>query len=169
MRRTVRLVLPILGLLIPPVLGAQAGARHLFPVDSIPWREGPRGMATADIDGDTRGTGHYSFAMRLPDGAWIAPHFHPNTKNVIVLRGTLLMGHGDSVDVASATPLSTGGVAVVPAGTHHYEGARGETIILLTGTGPMQTTFVDARGRPLPRPAAQTETDRSLSTRAVHP
>ena len=47
--------------------------------------------------------------------------------------------------LASATSvvnLKAGGVAVMPANTHHYEGGRGETIVALIANGPFTTTMV---------------------------
>jgi hypothetical protein len=38
--------------------------------------------------------------------------------------------------------LKAGGVAVMPANTHHYEGGRGETIVALIANGPFTTTMV---------------------------
>lgn len=52
------------------------------------------------------------------------------------------MGHGDTIDAASTTALRAGGVAVMPAGEHHYEGGRGEAIVALIATGPFTTTMV---------------------------
>jgi quercetin dioxygenase-like cupin family protein len=80
--------------------------------------------------------------LKLDDGAWIPPHFHNVDKRLVVVKGTLLMGHGDVLDAAAVTTVPAGGIAVVPAGTRHYEGGRGETIVALLATGPFTTTMV---------------------------
>lgn len=59
-----------------------------------------------------------------------------------MVKGELLMGHGDVIDASAATVLKTGGIALVSAGTHHYEGGRGETIVALIATGPFTTTMI---------------------------
>ena len=52
------------------------------------------------------------------------------------------MGMGDAIDETSTTILPTGGVAVVPANSRHYEGGQGQTLVALIADGPFQTTFV---------------------------
>jgi quercetin dioxygenase-like cupin family protein len=118
----------------------------------IAWQGGGSGVSSAVLEGDPAAEGvAFTLALKLADGAWIAPHFHPNPKRVVVLSGTLLMGMGDSVVAASAEVLPGGSFSLVPANAHHYEGAQGETVILLIGIGPLRTTFVDARGNPIRR------------------
>lgn len=80
--------------------------------------------------------------LKLADGAWIQPHFHDVEKRLVVITGELLMGQGDDIDASHVTVLKTGGVAVMPANTHHYEGGRGETIVALVANGPFTTTMV---------------------------
>ena len=122
----------------------------MLRLEDVAWRQVRPGVHSAVLAGrPAADTGHYSVAIRLADGEWLQPHFHPNAKRVVVLQGTLLMGMGDCVVAALARPLSTGSFSIVPANAHHFEGARGETVILLYGRGPLQTTYVDSRGRPI--------------------
>jgi mannose-6-phosphate isomerase-like protein (cupin superfamily) len=112
-------------------------------VDSLTWRGNPAGVQLATIEGDPMAPGKpYSVALRLAPGAWIAPHWHPRDQHVIVLSGTLLLGHGERLDSLNAAQLPQGAVGFVPAESRHYEGARMTTTIVLYGIGPMTTTFV---------------------------
>ena len=95
------------------------------------------------VDGNPQKPGaHYSLLLKLPDGFWIQPHWHPFDKHVVVLQGTLLMSMGDTIAAPTATAMPSGSVIGVPARTHHAEGARGETILLLYGTGPLTTNYI---------------------------
>lgn len=124
--------------------GAQTPAGHILvqPGD-IAWGPmGPGGLATAIAEGDPAKAAPFTMMLKLRDGGWIPPHFHNVDKRLVVISGTLLMGHGDTIDEAATTALAAGGIAVMPAGTHHYEGGRGETIVALIANGPFTTTMV---------------------------
>ncbi len=60
----------------------------------------------------------------------------------------MLMGMGDVADASRVSALAVGETSLVPAATHHLEGARGETILLLNGTGPLTTNFIKAPAKP---------------------
>jgi quercetin dioxygenase-like cupin family protein len=109
--------------------------------ESIQWRGPATGLQTAVVEGNPQ-NGAFTMMLKLPDGLWIQPHFHNVDKRLVVVKGELLMGHGDVVDAAKASGLKAGGVAVMPANTHHYEGGKGETIVALIATGPFTTTMV---------------------------
>jgi oxalate decarboxylase/phosphoglucose isomerase-like protein (cupin superfamily) len=108
--------------------------------------EGSGGFASSVFEGDPAKPGMYTMVVKLADGFWITPHWHPEAKRVVVLSGTLLMGSGAAFDKATATALAPGGFSVVPPHHVHFEGAKGETILLFTGCGPLATTFVDTAG-----------------------
>ena len=119
-----------------------AAPHVMIQPDAIQWRGSATGLQSAVVEGDPQKGGTFTMMLKLPDGFWIQPHFHNVDKRLVVVKGQLLMGHGDAVDASNATALKTGGVAVVPANTHHYEGGKGETIVALIATGPFTTTSV---------------------------
>jgi quercetin dioxygenase-like cupin family protein len=82
-----------------------------------------------------------TFWLRLPDGFWIAAHHHPSDKRVNVISGTLLLGFGDVEDPTDTWELPAGSFTVVPAGSVHYEGTRGETIVQFSAVGPWGTVL----------------------------
>jgi quercetin dioxygenase-like cupin family protein len=125
-------------------LGAQSPGSHVMvQPDAIEWRGGQNGVSTAIAEGNPK-TGSFTMMLKFSDGGWIQPHFHNVDKRLVVIQGELLMGHGDVVDAAKTSSLKAGGVAVVPANTHHFEGGKGETIVALVVNGPFTTTFVKA-------------------------
>ena len=126
------------------VPGPVQGPGHaVVQPETIPWGPmSPRGLATAVVDGDPGKAGPFIMMLKLRDGGWIPPHLHNVDKRLIVLQGELLMGHGDAIDPQATTAIRPGGVAVMPAGEHHYEGGRGETVVALIATGPFTTTMI---------------------------
>jgi oxalate decarboxylase/phosphoglucose isomerase-like protein (cupin superfamily) len=112
------------------------------PLSQVTWKGGP-GIWSAAVDGDPSVAGKpYSLYLKLADGQWIPPHWHPEDKRVFVVSGTLLMGMGTSLDKAAAVAQPAGTFNLVPAKTRHYEGAKGETILLLYGIGPLSTFYL---------------------------
>lgn len=102
----------------------------------------PAGAKIAVLAGDPSKPGPYAVRLLLPDGATFGPHSHASAEWVTVLQGTLMVGLGDTMDAAKMTALPAGAFAAVPAGAHHYAMAKGETILELTGMGPMTMTMV---------------------------
>ena len=84
---------------------AQAGAQSTAPsphlmrqLSDVSWRDAGDGLSIAVLEGDPGASGApYSLLLRVRDGAWIPPHWHPFDKRIMVLSGTLLMGTSDSV------------------------------------------------------------------------
>ena len=125
--------------------GDASGGHLIKPLADVRW-EGSGGFRSAVLEGDPGNVGMYTMVVKLADGFWIAPHWHPETKRVVVLSGTLLMGSGAAFGKAAAKALPQGGFSLVPPRHVHFEGAKGETVVLFTGCGPLATTFVDSTG-----------------------
>ncbi len=127
--------------------GSQAPTFGRIGLDTLKWSGRPGGVQIAAIEGDAMAADRpYTIALRIGNGIWIQPHWHPKTQHLVVVEGTLLLGNGDAIDSASALVLPPGNVAAIPAEAHHYEGGRGQTTIILHGIGPMTTTLVRPRG-----------------------
>ena len=147
--KTIRVFLAAL-LLLPALPAAADTTSAEAPVIVVPsqlqWASNamlPAGAKVAVIQGDYTKAGWYTLRISLPDGASFAPHFHGGTEYVTVLQGTLLVGLGDTADKSKMTALPAGSFCAVPAGVHHYAAASGDTIIQLSGMGPM--TSVDVK------------------------
>lgn len=134
-----------LGMLGVPITAAASGPT-IVTVATAKWQPGTgafKGTQVATIVGDpTKPGAYYSYLIKMPDGTRVPPHFHGMTENVNVISGTLLVGIGDTMNVAKMTPLTAGAVASVPAGLHHYAMAKGVTIIEVSGIGPDTLTPV---------------------------
>ncbi|HXH24497.1 MAG TPA: cupin domain-containing protein, partial [Vicinamibacterales bacterium] len=119
--------------------------------DSLQWRptEGNTlGVETAVVEGDPSKPGFYLTINHFPAGVMSRPHYHPDERYIIVLRGTWYTGEGEAFRPDQTVPLKPGDFMRHPAGGPHYDGALDEdTWVAISGYGPTHATVVD--GGPL--------------------
>ncbi len=120
--------------------GQNSGRVHDF--DSLQWRSMGPLMDQAVVDGNPMGDGEFAIAIRFKAGGLIQPHWHPKETRVTIVRGDVWVGFGDEADTAHTKTITAGSLAVVPAEAHHYEGARTDALIIISGVGPLKTTMV---------------------------
>jgi quercetin dioxygenase-like cupin family protein len=99
-------------------------------------------LKVAILEGDPMTPGK-SFTARISctAGSKVAPHTHPTTENVTVVRGTFGMGMGDKWDEAKLQPLPTGAFFTMPSGMVHFAQCQGDTIVQIHGTAPLRFDF----------------------------
>jgi quercetin dioxygenase-like cupin family protein len=104
----------------------------------------------AVVSGDPGKAGPFTIQLSMPDGYKIKPHTHPTDENVTVVKGTFLVGMGDTWDLAKAKPMAVGATGAVPANAAHFAEAKGKTVVQVESTGPFAITYVhpadDPRG-----------------------
>ena len=111
---------------------------------SIHWQDiNQDGSKYAVLEGDRSKPGSFTYAFFLPNGVWVGPHTHTGTARVFVVSGTLLLGDGKIIDKTSARPIPKGHVFLVPQNAPHWEGAKGDALIIGVGTGSWKTTVSD--------------------------
>ena len=111
----------------------------------IKWVENPTvpGLRSAVLYGSPPKPGPYVIRVRFPPGTFSPPHFHPEERQIVVLKGTWWVGAGPKWDRNSTTPLPPGSLVIHYANQIHYDGAKDEEVIVeLIGMGPSQTTRV---------------------------
>ena len=140
-----------LAVLLPA--GATAAAQHVFvQPDSLKWAAAPpvlpQGAQIAVLYGDPGKARPFVFRLQFPAGYKVAAHKHPNDYNVTVLSGTMYLGMGDKFDPARGQALNAGGYLHLPKGTHHYEWANEDTVIELSGVGPVGMTYLNPADDP---------------------
>ncbi len=86
----------------------------------------------------------YTLRLSCTDGAKIAPHWHPTTENVTVVKGTFALGMGSKWDPSTMKDLPTGGFVSAPARMRHFATCKGDTIVQVHGLGPFVVNFVSA-------------------------
>jgi quercetin dioxygenase-like cupin family protein len=117
------------------------------------WRSmGPSGMEMMRLVGTDSPTEMAAFRVRYPAGFKIdsGVHYHLGTEHVVVLKGTVLVGFGDTADYSKVTAYGPGSFIVIPAGVHHYEMFRGEVEANVEHVGPMTTVWLTHAGSPGP-------------------
>jgi len=146
-RKVVLLGALLLGALVPTA-AASAQERPDFVTLLAPpaitgWSEGgTSGIAGLDLYGNLDDPGHYIARTRFAPGRGLGPHHHARTTTITVLQGRLHLGIGTRVDSSAARAYPPGSFLVIPAGVPHFEWGEGETVIQLSGIGPLGFTRV---------------------------
>ena len=143
--------------LIAPVGADQAikpDARGFIVVqpDDVKFPEGAQSQVI--LAGDPTKPGIYVIRIRFAPGQMSKPHFHDQDRYVTVMKGTWWVSLGPEADVfdpAKTAPMKAGSFVKHPAGSHHYDGAKDEEVIVqIIGMGPVKTTQIGAGGGQTP-------------------
>jgi hypothetical protein len=86
----------------------------------------------------------YTLRLSCTDGTKIAPHWHPTTENVTVVKGTFELGMGSKWDPKGLKELPAGGFASAPARMRHFAMCKGDSVVQVHGVGPFVVNFVEA-------------------------
>jgi hypothetical protein len=131
---------------LPPGFPDRPFARVKF--DELKWRptEGNKlGVETAVVEGDPSKPGYYLTINHFPAGVMSRPHYHPDERYVMVLRGTWYTDEGDVFQPRKAVPLKPGDFMRHPKGGPHYDGAIDEDCwVAISGYGPTKATVIDS-------------------------
>jgi uncharacterized RmlC-like cupin family protein len=115
--------------------------------DKLTWRatEGNTlGVQTAVVEGDPSKPGYYLTINHFPAGVMSRPHYHPDERYVIVLRGTWHTDEGNVFRPDQTVPLKPGDFMRHPKDGPHYDGALNEdTWVAISGYGPTKATVID--------------------------
>jgi quercetin dioxygenase-like cupin family protein len=128
------------------VAGGQSvppGVRLVTPGD-LEWTESPRapGVRVATMMGDPGKPGPYVIRAKYPPNLVNRPHHHPLDEEIVVISGTLFVGHGETMDPGKAIPLPAGGFIFEPARTVHYLFTTSEPAdVVIRGMGPRANIF----------------------------
>lgn len=137
-----------------------AQAAHLMVTpDQFKWGPAPpalpAGSQIAVLEGDPSKSGPFAIRVKLPDGYKVQPHWHPTDEKIVVLEGTFGMGFGEKFDPAAGSELPVGSYAVTPEKVPHFVWAKGETVIQVSGMGPLVVNYVNPADDP--RNASKTQ------------
>jgi quercetin dioxygenase-like cupin family protein len=116
-------------------------------VASIKWNDASdtTKIHTTVVAGDPNRASYYTVRVLIPRGLRLMPHFHPDSRMVTVISGTLWFGYGTAFDPSRMKPLSAAGFFTEPAGQPHFAWAKdGDVIVQATGFGPSATTYVQS-------------------------
>lgn len=100
-------------------------------------------LKVAILQGDPMTAGRsYTLRLSCTDSTKIAPHWHPTTENVTVIKGAFLLGMGSKWDDAAMKEIPTGGFASAASQMRHYAQCKGDGILQVSGIGPFVVNFV---------------------------
>jgi quercetin dioxygenase-like cupin family protein len=108
------------------------------------------GISQVIISGDPAKPGEvYIVRNRFSPGTFSMPHFHPETRYIMVVKGTWWVGSGPKFDKDATTPVPAGSTVVHHPNQIHWDGAKDEeAVVQIMGVGPSATIRVDEAGRP---------------------
>jgi quercetin dioxygenase-like cupin family protein len=101
------------------------------------------GMEQLNLLGDPAKPGPYTLRLKFPKGFKIAPHTHPDSREVTILSGTFATGYGEKFDAANLKILPAGSFYTEPANVPHYIEIEEDTVLQVSGMGPSGRKFVN--------------------------
>ena len=101
------------------------------------------GMEQVNLVGNPVQAGPYTLRLKFPAGYRLAPHTHPDSREITILSGTWYTGYGDKFDAVSLKALPAGSFYTEPANVSHFVEVREPVVIQVSGTGPSTRNFVD--------------------------
>jgi ChrR Cupin-like domain len=142
--------LVVIAIVLAPVLFSQekkepaASVHKIVHFGDLKWTPIIKGCDMAPVDGDPNSdSAPFVIRLRCADGAKIPAHWHPTDENVTVLKGTFLVGMGDTLDESKLQTMNVGNFISVPKEMHHYAMSKGETIVQVHGAGPFKVNWVN--------------------------
>jgi quercetin dioxygenase-like cupin family protein len=143
------------GALIGVVAMAQTTAPGVMAVTPSEMKWSPQGglalpgMEQMNLVGDPAKPGPYTLRLKFPAGYKLAPHTHPDSREVTILSGTWYTGYGDKFDSAALKALPAGSFYTEPANVAHFVEVREEQVMIqVSGTGPSGRKFVNPADNP---------------------
>jgi quercetin dioxygenase-like cupin family protein len=121
-----------------------AGMHKIVHYGDLKWTPIIKGCDLATVEGDSSAEGaSYVLRLRCADGTKIPAHWHPGDENVTVLKGTFLVGLGESFDETKLQTMNVGNFALMPKEVRHFAMNKGETIVQVHGLGPFKVNWVN--------------------------
>jgi quercetin dioxygenase-like cupin family protein len=101
------------------------------------------GMEQVNLVGNPSRPGPYTLRLKFPAGYKLAPHTHPDYREVTILFGTWYTGYGERFDEAALKALPAGSFYAEPANVAHFVAVREPVMIQVRGMGPSGRKFVE--------------------------
>jgi quercetin dioxygenase-like cupin family protein len=100
------------------------------------------GMEQVNLVGDPAKAGPYTLRLKFPKRLRVAPHTHPDSREVTVLSGLFTTGYGEKFDAGQLKVLPAGSFYTEPKNVPHYIEIKEDTVLQVSGMGPSQRNFV---------------------------
>jgi hypothetical protein len=119
-------------------------AHKIVRFADLKWTPIIKGCDLAAVSGDPNAEGGtFVIRLRCADGSKIQPHWHPTDENVTVLKGTFLVGMGETFDETKLQTMNVGNFISMPKEMRHFATSKGETIVQVHGAGPFKVNWVN--------------------------
>lgn len=115
--------------------------------DQIPWGPVNAGGSQQAVVGDPSKPGFYMVYNKWTKGNHFSrPHFHPNDRYIVVLKGIWWVGSGPEFAPDNSVAMPAGSFVTHYARQVHWDGAKDEdTILLIMGEGPATSTRAEEK------------------------
>ncbi len=127
---------------------AQGTAPVALTADQMKWSSqgalAAAGLEQVNLVGDPSKPGPYTIRLKFPAGYKLAPHSHPDPREVTILSGTWYTGYGEQADPSLLKALPAGSFYTEPANFPHFVEVRDAVVIQVSGIGPSGRVMVGA-------------------------
>jgi quercetin dioxygenase-like cupin family protein len=132
-------------------------AHKIVHYGDLKWTPIIKGCDLATVSGDFNAEGEpFVLRIRCADGTRMPAHWHPGNESVTVLKGTFLLGMGESFDETKLQAMSVGNFVIIPKEMRHFGMAKGDFIVQVHGMGPFKNNWVNpSEVQPPDAPAAK--------------
>ena len=128
---------------------AQNAAPLAVTADNMKWSSqgglALPGLEQVSLVGDPAKPGPYTIRLKFPAGYKLAPHTHPDSREVTILSGTWYTGYGEQADPALLKALPAGSFYTEPANVAHFVEVHDAVVIQVSGVGPSGRAFVGSQ------------------------
>jgi hypothetical protein len=119
-------------------------AHKIVHFGDLKWTPIIKGCDLAPVAGDMNAEGApFVLRIRCADGTKIPAHWHPADENVTVLKGTFLVGMGETFDETKLQTMNVGNFTILPKEMRHFGLAKGDFIVQVHGIGPFKNNWVN--------------------------
>ena len=124
-------------------------AHKIVHFGDLKWTPVIKGCDLATVSGDFNAEGvPFVLRIRCADGTKIPAHWHPTDENLTVLKGTFLVGMGETFDEAKFQTMNVGNFLIMPKEMRHFASCKGEVIVQVHGKAPLQFNYVNPADDP---------------------
>lgn len=112
------------------------------------------GVHTKVVFGDPSKEGFSTILLFVPAHTTIQAHTHRDDRMAVVVSGEWHLGYGNHFDAKSLKTLPPGSVYSEPGGDNHFAQTDKDSVIVeISGFGPTDTRYFEAKNDPQSRPS----------------
>jgi quercetin dioxygenase-like cupin family protein len=133
-----------------------APSHKIVHFGDLKWTPIMKGCDLAPVSGNPNAVGEpFVLRIRCADGTKIPAHWHPTDEHLTVLKGTFLVGVGETFDETKLQTMNIGNFITMPKEMKHFAMVKGENIVQIHGSGPFKVNWVNpSEVQPPDAPAA---------------